>query len=72
MTTRQVLRRLTRREHVFTTDGAIVLVLVLEALMSIKDANRDAHAAFVAVAEGLHTSHATKSTSVAMEGFLAL
>jgi hypothetical protein len=37
VTARQILRRLTGREHVFATDGAVVLVLVLEALVSVKD-----------------------------------
>jgi hypothetical protein len=39
MATWKILWRLARREHVFPADGAIVFVLVFEALMSIKDAD---------------------------------
>ena len=72
MPTGQILWRLSRGEHVFSTDGTIVLVLVFEALMSVKDTNRNAHAAFVAMAERFHPSDTAKSTSVAVEWFLAL
>jgi len=72
MTTGQVLGGLSRREHVFATNRTIVLIFVLEALMSIKDTNRDAHAALVAMTKCLDTSDTAKSTAIAMEGFLAL
>ena len=72
MTTRQVLRRLTRREHVFTTDGAIVLVLVLEALVRLKDGYGNAHATLVAVTKGFDAAHAAKATLDTMKGFLGL
>lgn len=66
----QVLRRLARGEHIFSTDGTVVLVLVLEALVGVKDADRDAHAALIAMPKGLSTTHAAESTFVAMKGFL--
>ncbi len=44
---RQILRTLSTAKHIFTADGTIVLVLVLEALVAFKDANADAHAALV-------------------------
>ena len=72
MATGQILGRLPRREHVFTADGTVVLVLVLEALVCIEDTDRDAHTTFIAVAEGFHSSHTTETTAVAMEGLLPL
>jgi hypothetical protein len=53
-------------------DGAIVLILVLEALVVVKDCDGNAHAAFVAVAERLYTTDAAKSTLDTMKGFLGL
>jgi hypothetical protein len=69
---RQVLWRLTRGEHVLAADGTIVLVLVLKALVGIKDADRNAHATLLAVAKGFHTSNAAKATLHAMKGLLGL
>jgi hypothetical protein len=69
---RQVLWRLARTEHVFTTDGAVVLVFVLEALVRVKHTDRDAHATFIAVAEGFHAANAAETTLFAVKGFLAL
>jgi hypothetical protein len=69
---RQVLRRLTRREHVLATNGTVVLVLVLEALMGIKDADRNAHATLLAVAKGFNAPNTAKPTLNAMKGLLGL
>jgi hypothetical protein len=69
---RQVLRRLTRGEHVLTADGTVVLVLVLEALVGIKDTDRNAHATLVAVAKGFDASNAAKPTLNAMKGLFGL
>jgi hypothetical protein len=46
MSARKVLRGLPAREHVFTANWTIVLVLVSKALVRVKDAHRNAHAAF--------------------------
>jgi hypothetical protein len=70
MTTRQILGRLAGREHIFSADRAIVLVFVLEALVSIKDTDGYAHAAFVAVPEGIDASNAAKATLHAVKRFL--
>ena len=72
MTTREILGRLPRRKHIFTADGAIVFVLVLEALVCIEDTDRDAHTAFITMAKGFHASHTAETTAVTMKGFLAL
>lgn len=72
MPARQILRRLTRREHVFPADGAVVLVLVPEALVSVKDTHGNTHATFVAMAERLHTSHAAETALRAVERLLGL
>jgi hypothetical protein len=69
---RQVLWRLTRGEHVLAADRTVVLVLVLEALMGVKDADRNAHATLLAVAKGFHTPNAAKSTLNTMKGLLGL
>ena len=71
MAAREVLRRLSRRKHVFAADGAVVLVLVLKALVCFKDRRRYAHAALAAVTERLHPTHSTKSTLVAMKRFFS-
>ena len=71
MSAGQVLRRLSRGKHVFSADGAVVLVLILEALVGIKDTDGDAHATLVAMTEGFDTAHAAEPTAVAMERFLA-
>jgi hypothetical protein len=69
---RQVLWRLPRGEHVLAADGTVVLVLVLEALMGIKDADRNAHATLLAVAKGFHAPNAAKPALNAMKGLLGL
>jgi hypothetical protein len=72
MSTWQILWRLAGRKHVFAADGAIVLVLVLEALMRIKDTYRNAHAAFLAMPKGVDATDAAKATLRAMKGFFGL
>lgn len=68
----EILGRLSRRKHIFTADGTIVFVLVLEALVCIEDTDRDAHTAFIAMAESFYASHTAETTAVTMKGFLAL
>lgn len=72
MTAGQVLRRLARGKHVFATDGTIVLVLVLEAIVRTEHMDANAHATFVAVTKGLLTSNATKATVLTMKGLFRL
>jgi hypothetical protein len=48
----------------------IVLVLVSEALVRVKDGDRDAHAALVAVPEGLNAADAAEAAQIAMERLL--
>jgi len=69
MTTGQVLGRLTRGKHVFATDRTVVLVLVLETVVCVKDIDADAHAAFSAVTKGLHATDSAKTAFGAMKGF---
>jgi hypothetical protein len=69
---RQVLWRLTRGEHVLAADGTVILVLVLEALVGIKNADRNAHATLLTVAKGFHAPNAAKSTLNTMKGLLGL
>jgi hypothetical protein len=69
---RQVLWRLTRGEHVLAADRTVVLVLVLEALVGIKDADRNAHATLLTVAKGFDAPNAAKPTLNAMKGLLGL
>ena len=68
----QILWRLARTEHIFSADWAVVLVLVLEALVGIEYANRNAHAAFVAVTEGFDTTDTAKSTLITVEWLFRL
>ena len=68
----KILGGLSRRKHVFSADRTIVFVLVLEALVSIEDTDRDAHAAFITMAKGFHTSYPTEATAVTVKGLLAL
>lgn len=68
----QILRRLARREHVFAAYRTVVLVLVLEALMRTVDADRDAHAALIAMPKGLHSTHPAKATLRTMKGLFRL
>jgi hypothetical protein len=70
MTARQVLGRLPGREHIFSADRAIVLVFVLETLVSVKNTDRNTHAAFVAVPEGIDASNAAKATLHAVKRLL--
>jgi len=63
----QILRRLAGREHVLAAHRTIVLVLVTEALVRVKDGDGDAHATLVAVPEGLHPTNAAKPALRAME-----
>jgi hypothetical protein len=72
VSTREILRRLTRRKHVLTAYRAIVLVFVLEALMGSKHRGRNAHAAFTAMAERFDTAHSTKTTLLTMERLFSL
>ena len=72
MSARQVLRRLTRRKHVFTAHRTVVLVLVLEALVCVKDAHRNAHTAFAAMAESFDTSDTAKATLLTVKGLFGL
>jgi len=72
MATRQVLRRLARREHVFAADRTVVLVLVLEALVRVKDTDRDAHAAFATMTESFDATDAAKAALLAMKGLFGL
>jgi hypothetical protein len=68
--TRQVLRRLAGREHVFPTNWTIVLILVLEAIVSVINIDTDAHATLSAVTEGLNAANSTEATFIAMEWLL--
>jgi hypothetical protein len=68
----QVLRRLSRGKHIFSTNGTIVFVLVFQALMCFKDRDGNAHAALVTVTKGFHTAHAAETTLITMEGLLTL
>jgi hypothetical protein len=70
MTARQILGRLPGREHIFSADRAIVLVFVLETLVSVKNTDRNTHAAFVAVPEGIDASNAAKATLHAVKRLL--
>mmetsp|Transcript_2534 Transcript_2534/g.6848 ORF Transcript_2534/g.6848 Transcript_2534/m.6848 type:complete len:224 (+) Transcript_2534:1063-1734(+) len=72
MTAGQVLRRLARGKHVLSTDGTVVLVLVLEALVGVENADRNAHAAFVAMHEGFPSTDSAESALMTMEWFLRL
>ena len=72
VSTRQILGRLATAEHVFTAYGAVVFILVLEALMRLKDRDRDAHAAFVAMAKRLDPSHTAKATLHAVKRLFGL
>ena len=72
MSTGQILRRLSGREHIFPAHGAIVLVLILETIVGKEDIDRNAHAALLAMTEGLYTSYTAKTTLIAMKGFLGL
>jgi hypothetical protein len=68
MSARQILRRLTRREHVLSADWTIVLVLVLETLVGVKHTHRNTHATLIAVTEGVGPSHSAETTLCAMKG----
>ena len=48
----------------------VVLVLVSEALVRVKDGDGDAHAALVAVPEGLDATDTTEAAQIAMERLL--
>jgi len=70
MSTWQILGRLSGRKHILPTYWTIVLVLVLETIVRKENIDRNAHAAFFTMAEGLSASHTTKTALVAMERFL--
>lgn len=72
MSARQILGRLTRREHVLATNRAVVLIFVLEALVSVKHTHRDAHATFIAMSECVDTANTAKPTLHAMERLFGL
>jgi len=59
-------------KHIFATNGAVVFVLVFETLVGLKDGDRDAHAALVAVAKRFHTTHTTESTLHTMKRLFGL
>ena len=66
------MRRLTRREHVLSADRAIVLILVLETLVGVKHTNGNAHATFIAVTEGVSSSHSAETALRTMKGLFGL
>mmetsp|Transcript_8601 Transcript_8601/g.19333 ORF Transcript_8601/g.19333 Transcript_8601/m.19333 type:complete len:333 (+) Transcript_8601:195-1193(+) len=68
MPTRQILRTLTRREHVLATDRAVVFVLVRHAIVGIVHGDGYAHAALGAVAKVVTSPHAAETAFVAVEG----
>ena len=68
---REVLRGLAAAEHVLAAHGAGRLVLVLEAGLGVVDADRDAHAAPVAVPVFLGAADAAETALVAVEGAFA-
>jgi hypothetical protein len=72
MSTGQILRRLSGREHVLSTNRAVVLVLVSEALMRIKDTDGDAHAALGAMTKGFYSTDTAETTLIAVKGFFGL
>jgi hypothetical protein len=65
----QVLWGLTRGEHVFAAHWAIVLVLILETIVRVKDIDADTHAAFSAVSEGLNAANSAEAAFIAVERF---
>jgi hypothetical protein len=60
---------LARGKHVFAADGAIVFVLVLETVVCIEHADRDAHAALLAMLKGFDTADSTEAALNAMKWF---
>mmetsp|Transcript_33138 Transcript_33138/g.69608 ORF Transcript_33138/g.69608 Transcript_33138/m.69608 type:complete len:194 (+) Transcript_33138:405-986(+) len=64
---RQILRTLSRREHVLATHRTVVLVLVLHAAVGVVDAGGDAHAALDAVSEVFLSAYAAEAALVAVE-----
>lgn len=70
VSTRKILWALARREHVLATDRTVVLVFILEAIVGMENIDRDAHAAFGAMAKRFGTANAAKPTFITMEGFL--
>jgi hypothetical protein len=63
---------LPRGEHIFAAHGAAVFVFVFEAMMGIKDTNRDTHAALITMTKGLDASHSTKAAQIAMKWLFTL
>jgi len=72
MATRQILWTLTGGKHVFATDRTVVLVLVLEAIVRLKDMDANTHATLGAVTEGFRATDTTKATFWAMKGLFRL
>lgn len=72
VSTRKVLRTLTRGKHILATDGTVVLVLSLEAIVRLKDMHTDTHAALAAMTEVLCATDATKATFCTMKRLFAL
>ena len=72
VTAGQILGRLARGKHVFSTDWTIVFVLILETTMGFKHIDRNAHTAFGAMPKVFLTSDSAKATLFAMEGFFGL
>jgi hypothetical protein len=72
VTAGQVLRRLSRGKHIFSTNGAVVFVFVFQALMCFKDRDGNAHAALVTVTKRFHSTHAAETTLITMEGLFTL
>lgn len=70
VTTGQILRTLSRRKHVFSTDRTIVLVFILKAIVRVKYINGNTHTAFLTMAETLDTTNPTEAAFRTMERFL--
>lgn len=54
------------------TDGTVVLILVSETLVCVKDSDGDAHAALFAVTKVLHAPDSAKAAAEAVIWFLRL
>mmetsp|Transcript_23143 Transcript_23143/g.54724 ORF Transcript_23143/g.54724 Transcript_23143/m.54724 type:complete len:253 (-) Transcript_23143:686-1444(-) len=72
MTTWQILGRLAGGEHIFSTDWAVVFVLVFETPVGFEDVDRNTHAALRAVSEVLLSSNSTKATLVTVKRLFGL
>jgi len=68
----QILWRLTRRKHVFSADGTVVFILVLEAPMGFENINRNTHTTFRAMTEVFLATDSAEAALVTMERFFGL